>query len=321
MERLAFARAAAARCDATAFEQECTMRSTSTRALARSSKSEKDENFPVAPLLLPAHLRPHVKTFYRFARTADDIADNPTLHPSQKITALAALEFALESSQSHTPEPARAMRDSLAQTQLTPQHCKDLLRAFAQDATKSRYASWTELMDYCRWSAAPVGRYLIDLHGGPRTAYPASDALCSALQVLNHLQDCQNDYLLLNRVYIPQDWLQDEGLTASALAGCQSSAALRRVLNRCLAGIENLLSQATPLPTQIAHWRLAMDASAILAIAGALTGALKRRDPLAERVALSAWGTAGCIISGVSLAAWQRLRSRSQVRRRATTAA
>src|SRR5438132_14141888 len=96
--------------------------------------------------------------------------------------------------------PAAAlMRRSLNQTGVSAQHCHDVLRAFRLDATKLRYRNWDELMEYCRYSAAPVGRQLLDLHGESLAAWPASDALCAALQVLNHLQDCAADYRDLDR--------------------------------------------------------------------------------------------------------------------------
>ncbi len=274
-------------------------------ALPSSGKTARDENFPVASLLLPARIRGHVKTFYRFARAADDIADSPALTPEEKLTALAALGSVLINGDG--TGPVRAMRNSLAETRVTAQHCRDLLRAFSQDATKDRYASWEELMDYCILSAAPVGRYVIDLHGGPGAAYFASDALCCALQVLNHVQDCRKDYVALDRVYLPQDWMQAEGAHCDTLSRKHAAPALRRVLDRCLAGIEALLMQAQPLPAMVASTRLAMESSAILAIARSLTRKLQRRDPIAQHVTLSRWQYLSCIASGTARTWWQRL--------------
>lgn len=287
-----------------------------------SGKTAKDENFPVASWLLAARHRIHVRTFYRFARAIDDIADSPDLGRSDKLVALRAFGRSVgdNDNDSLAYAAAHAMRESLEETRITPEHCRDLVRAFEQDATKDRYASWEELMDYCILSAAPVGRYLIDLHGGPLQAYPASDALCSALQVLNHLQDCGQDYCALDRVYLPQDWMQLEEVPCAALDAAGMTPALRCVQDRCLEGIDRLLVEAAPLPIQLKSVRLAMEASAIQTIARTLVKELKRRDPLAERVVLSPIQYAFCILRGVASAAWLRLIRCTQTTRKATSA-
>ena len=201
-----------------------------------SGKSAPDENFPVGSRLLPARLRPHVAAFYAYARAIDDIADNPELAPADKVDRLDGFARAVSGAESTDPAYRKGhdVRRSLAETGVTHHHCVDLTRAFKQDATRLRYDDWDDLIGYCNFSAAPVGRYLVDLHGESREAYPASDALCNALQVLNHLQDCGDDYRALNRVYLPQDWMAEAGVGVEVLGGKRSPAALRRVLDRCL---------------------------------------------------------------------------------------
>ncbi|HYB10426.1 MAG TPA: squalene/phytoene synthase family protein, partial [Alphaproteobacteria bacterium] len=209
-----------------------------------SGKGAEDENFPVGSLLLPKALRPHVALFYDFARAIDDIADNPSLKPAEKTARLDGFAAAILGRGSGDPayRKAHLLRASLIATGVTTQHCIDLVTAFKRDATVLRYASWEELIDqYCMLSAAPVGRYLLDLHGEDPSGYGASDALCNALQVINHLQDCKDDFLNLNRVYLPQDWLAAEGLTVSALEAPHANPGLRRVLDRCIDGTEKLL--------------------------------------------------------------------------------
>ncbi len=156
-----------------------------------SGKDAAYENFPVGSWLLPAPLRPHIATFYAFARAIDDIADNGDLPPAEKVARLDGFEDVLLGRDRDDPDFAKAarMRASLAETGIAPGHCIDLLAAFKQDAVKARYRDWDDLMGYCILSAAPVGRYLVDLHGGSADGYGASDALCMALQVINHLQD------------------------------------------------------------------------------------------------------------------------------------
>ena len=137
----------------------------------------------------------------------------PTLDPDDKIERLDGFARAVRGAETGDPAFGKAhhVRRSLEVTRVTPRHCVDLTRAFIQDATKLRYADWNDLIGYCELSASPVGRYLVDLHGESKTAYPACDALCNALQVLNHLQDCGADYNSLNRVYLPQNWMAAAG--------------------------------------------------------------------------------------------------------------
>lgn len=268
---------------------------------APSGKDASYENFPVGSFLLPAALRPHVAVFYAFARAIDDIADSPDLAPEEKLRRLGGFRQALVgrggSAAGYTK--AEAMRRTLAAAGVPPRHCLDLISAFEQDAVKHRYASWDELIDYCNRSAAPVGRFLLDLHGGSRDGYAASDALCNALQVINHLQDCQDDYRRLDRVYLPTEWLDAEGAAVADLDRPSATPALRRVLDRCLDGVDRLLQQAVRLPAGLASRRLAMESAAILEIARTLSGRLRSRDPLASRVQLSRRGYAWCCVRGV----------------------
>ena len=265
-----------------------------------SGKAARDENFPVGSILLPARLRPHVAAFYAFARTADDVADSPALAPDDKIARLGRLAAALHG-RVDGPDVAAAarMRASLDETAVSARHCLDLLDAFRQDATKLRYGGWGELMDYCLRSAAPVGRYLLDLHGENTALYPLSDPLCNALQVLNHLQDCAADYRDLDRVYLPEPWLQDEGLGVETLAAAHCEPGLRRVFDRALDGVDGLLTEAAPLASALRRWRLATEAASIQAVARKLSALLRRRDPVAAQVRLGRATYASCIAEGV----------------------
>ena len=273
-----------------------------------SGKAAEDENFPVGSWLLPARLRPHIATFYAFARAIDDIADNPDLEPDDKIARLDGFARAVSGAGAADPafRKAHEIRRSLMETGVPHRHCVDLTRAFKQDAVKLRYDDWDDLMGYCNLSAAPVGRYLVDLHGEPPAAYPASDALCNALQVLNHLQDCGDDYRALDRVYLPQDWMAAAGAGVEALGEARSSTALRQVLDRCLDRTSGLLELADTLPGQLRNFRFAMEAAAIVAIARKLSGELRRRDPLAERVVLTKPQFAACCMRGVGRVLFRR---------------
>jgi len=278
-----------------------------------SGKGAGDENFPVGSFLLPARLRPHVAKFYAFARAIDDVADNPALAPEDKVARLDRFEAAITGRETGDPALATAhrLRASLLETNVPARHCVDLIAAFKRDATKLRYDDWDDLMGYCEQSANPVGRYLLDLHGEDPAGYAASDALCSALQVLNHLQDCQDDYRNLDRVYLPGDWLAEAGVTVEALDAPAASPGLRRVLDRCLGGTAKLIVTARRLPGELRDMRLAMESEAIVRIADRLTSELSRRDPLAERVALTKAQFLRCAAGGVLAVFGQRLLGRN----------
>ena len=255
-----------------------------------SGKGSGDENFPVASLLINAKARPHVMAYYRFARNADDVADASDLSSSEKVARLdrmgAVLDGAPGTLDADDAPSASAMRVSLRQTGIDPAHCHELLDAFRQDAVKNRYANWQELMDYCRLSAAPVGRYLLDLHGESRATWPASDALCAALQVINHLQDCVKDHQQLDRVYLPGDWLAEEGSSVADLTMKQATPGLRRVLDRCVFATEALVQQAKVLPGGVRDRGLRAQSLVTVDLADKLVKLLAAQDPVARRVKL-----------------------------------
>jgi squalene synthase HpnC len=283
-----------------------------------SGKGAAGENFPVGSRFIRAALRPHVARFYAFARAIDDIADDPELAPGDKIARLDAMGAALEGGHRGDGGFAKAHRlsESLAETGVTTRHCHDLIAAFKQDAVKPRYRNWGELMGYCYLSAAPVGRYLLDLHGEDRAGWPASDALCNALQIINHLQDCQDDYRQLGRVYLPLDWLDGAGVPVEALDAPKASPGLRKVLDQALEGIGELLVAARELPGELRSLGLATESSVIVAIAERLTAHLSRRDPLAGRVVLSRAGFGLCGVQGVFGALVGRLNPAKSLRKR-----
>src|SRR6201996_61464 len=192
-----------------------------------SGKDRGDENFPVGSWLIRRGLREHVHAYYAFARNADDISDSGTLPSEQKIARLDAMEEVLIGTRAEGSPSAAKLRQSLARSGVDAIHARELLVAFRQDALKNRYASWAELMDYCRYSAAPVGRYVLELHGEDRATWEPSDALCASLQVLNHLQDCAEDLRSLDRCYVPQDWLARHGVGTDDIARNKTVPGLR----------------------------------------------------------------------------------------------
>jgi squalene synthase HpnC len=252
----------------------------------RSGKGSHDENFPVASRLIKRQHRPAILAFYEFVRVADDIADHSELTSAEKIARLDHLESSLLGSGGNEPEGVR-LRTILNDRGLSTRHAQDLLSAFRQDATKHRYANWEELIDYCSRSAMPVGRFVLDVHGETRDTWPASDALCAALQIINHLQDCAKDYQALDRVYIPLDAMSASGGNVEMLKENRASPALRDCLRGLVARTSVLLGESRGLEAKVVDTRLALEISVIQALASQLLAILMVRDPLVDRVHLN----------------------------------
>jgi squalene synthase HpnC len=278
----------------------------------RSGKGHRDENFPVASHLVHPRFRAPILAFYEFVRVADDIADHAELAPERKLALLDRLEGSLLGRNDDDPEGVR-LRAVLAERALTPRHAQDLLDAFRLDVTKLRYADWDELMHYCSLSAMPVGRYVLDVHGESRATWPASDAICAALQIINHIQDCRNDFRDLDRVYIPLDYMALAGTNVQALDAPRASPELLACLHKLAARTAGLLRDGWPLPDQIRDFRLSLEISVIHRLAWSLVHTLMARDPLHDKVHLKSLGFAGVGMLGVLHGLWRRLGRRGAV--------
>lgn len=256
---------------------------TDTAAALNSGKSHTDENFPVASVLIHPRHRASILAFYRFARTADDVADHPTASPEEKLRLLDDMKESLLGNSRASAEGVD-LRQALGVRGLTNQHVLDLLEAFRRDVTKLRYANWDELMDYCRYSAMPVGRFVLDVHGEDRSTWHYSDPLCAALQVINHLQDCGKDYRELDRVYLPQDALARAGASTEDLKAPKASPALRSVIEGLALRTDALLAEAKPFADVIVDFRLGLEVTVIQKLAESLNRGLMKKDPLSQRV-------------------------------------
>lgn len=253
-------------------------------------KTHKNENFPVASRLLRAENRGVILAFYDFARAADEIADDPTLAAEDKLSRLDQMEAALMS------DEGDPLHVALRERGLSARHAQDLLVAFRTDVTKASYADWWELMGYCAYSANPVGRFLLDVHGEDARLWPASDAICSSLQIINHLQDCGEDYRKLGRVYLP---LQDR-VEASALGERRVSPELRSVIVALAERTRALLQEGRGLAGSVVDWRLRLEIGVIYALAHAHLDRLMRMDPLVQRTKLPRWQMG--LIAGATVA-------------------
>jgi squalene synthase HpnC len=252
----------------------------------RSGKTHRDENFPVASWIIHPRHRALILAFYNFVRTADDIADHATLEPSEKLRLLDLLDAELLGKGDTQPEAVN-LRRALAERSMPPRHALDVLIAFRMDVTKLRYENWDEVIHYCRYSAMPVGRFMLDVHGESTSTWAASDALCAGLQINNHLQDCGKDFRDLNRVYLPRDALAAAGASVEELGRERASAPLLQCLHALADRTELLLNESKSLSAEVRDFRLGCEISVIQAFADKIVGLLKVRDPLSERVHLS----------------------------------
>ena len=264
----------------------------------RSGKGHLDENFPVASRLIHPRHRAIILAFYNFVRTADDIADHASLSAEEKLKLLDALEDGLVG-KADTSEEARRLRQALDERGLAPRHAQDLLHAFRMDARKLRYHDWNDLMDYCSYSAMPVGRFVLDVHGESRESWNYSDPLCAALQIINHLQDCGLDYRRLDRVYIPLEAFARADARVESLNGRAADPALRRCFDEICPKIDDLLRKAEPLALAVNDLRLGLEIAVIQRLAKVLSKRLSRRDPLSERVHLNAREAAATSIAAI----------------------
>jgi hydroxysqualene synthase len=280
----------------------------------RTGKGHRDENFPVASNLIHPRHRGVILAFYDFVRTADDVADNSQLSETQKIELLDRLEATLLGDSDAEPVGVR-LRAVLAPRRLSPRHAQDLLTAFRLDATKRRYRDWEDLIDYCAYSAMPVGRFVLDVHGEDRSTWITSDKLCAALQIINHLQDCGKDFRNLDRVYVPLDAFAAAGASVEQLDGSQATPELRA----CLVALTNrtapLLEQSIELRGQVEDLRLSLEISVIQAYARRIIELLRVRDPLSEKVHLSKAQFAGIGLGAITAGLLRRIgRPRSSAR-------
>ncbi len=227
------------------------------------------ENFPVASLLCPAHLRAPIAAIYHFARTADDIADEGDATAAQRLTELQAYRDDLtavctaRAPSAHWPQVFGPLRHALQTHQLPPQLLHDLLDAFVQDTQKSAaaegYATHADLLDYCRRSANPVGRLLLHLYGvTDALALQRSDAICSALQLINFWQDLSVD-IPRGRYYLPQEECTRFGVTQADIMARRQTENATKLIANCVATARASMRFGSKLVRQVpgrAGWEL-----------------------------------------------------------------
>jgi len=225
------------------------------------------ENFPVASLLVPPKLRPAVLAVYRFARAADDFADEGDAAPTERIASLDAFERSLDaiaagSAPSEPPFPELAAAIARHRMALAP--FRDLLSAFRQDVTTMRYATEVELFDYCQRSANPIGRLMLRIFDADAPEnLAASDAICTALQLINFWQDIAVDWLK-GRIYVPVEHMTRFGVSEAHFADARCDDAWRALMAFESSRARSLLESGRPL-TRALPWRLRLEIAGVLA--------------------------------------------------------
>ena len=272
-----------------------------------SGKSFKDENFPVSSIILEKRICQHIRRFYFFARTADDIADNQLETSLNKKRILEYFSKILSGGGKSNVVVLNEIIKIQKEFGVGIYHAKNLLKAFTMDTNKKRYSDWNDLMNYCKYSANPVGRFVIDLSykiekkkpKNLKLIYKGSDGLCSALQILNHMQDCKKDYLEMNRVYIPNEYFKKYKSSVSDLNLNRSTDNFNNLKIELLKKVERILRNSKEGLNSIDIFRLRKETLVIFYIALKLCKLLKNNDPIEKKVKLSRIDLIFCFLKGI----------------------
>ena len=275
-----------------------------------SGKDYKDENFPVSSFLIDKKLKKIVRVFYFYARTADDIADHASIKKKEKLEILNFFDSCLKNKKQSEISVVNNLISYFDEYKFSKKYSRDLLVAFKLDATKKRYEDWSELLYYCKFSANPVGRFVINATYSlkkqtlnktfnHRKILHASDSLCTALQIINHMQDCKEDFKNLDRVYIPKNLLKKHKLNVNILMKNNSCQNFSKLKIEIICKVENLLKEIKENLQLIDIWKLKKETLIILNIAKRLCFLIKIRDPLKKKIKLSTIDLIFCFIKGI----------------------
>ena len=270
-----------------------------------SKKNHNDENFPVSSFLIDSKYSKHIKNFYQFARISDDIADNNTLDAKEKVRILELFDKLIFERKITDFHFINNLIETLNSQNLSSDNPRKLLKAFIMDASKLRYKNWSELIHYCNHSASPVGRFVVDLHmknskkSFKEKIYFGTDNLCNCLQILNHLQDLKDDFIRLNRVYLPMNYIKKEKVKIECLGNEFSNEGLNEVKLRCLEKVSFLLKESKKYLSLIDNKRLLAETLVIYSIAKELTKLIAKKDPLKKKIKLSRIDLIFCFFKGI----------------------
>ena len=272
-----------------------------------SGKSFKDENFPVASFIINKRLRQFIRHFYFFARTSDDIADHEKLTPTEKLKILSYFDKCLKEKKKTDISVLNKLIITFSCHEFAQVYSRQLLVAFKLDTKKKRYKNWSELINYCKYSANPVGRFFINLTyhekkkkiNNRNIIFKGSDNLCTALQIINHLQDCQKDYIYLDRVYLPMSYFNKYSIKVDILRRNNNYSKFNDLKKLVIDRVEKLLEDSKKGIDLIEIGRLRKETLIILNIAKRLCFLLKKNNPLEKKIKLSSIDLIFCFIKGI----------------------
>ena len=272
-----------------------------------SGKTFTDENFPVASFVINKSVQKYIRTFYFFARTADDIADHSALLSKEKIKILTYFDNILKLEKKTNITVLNNIISFFPEIPFAKKYSRNLLKAFLMDAKGKKYNTWNDLVYYCKYSANPVGRFVIDLiyqkkkllQTNFEEIYLASDSLCTSLQIINHLQDCRKDFQELRRIYIPKSFFRKYSVDKKILKLRDSNKNFQDLVSEMIEKVEILLVKSDKGLRMIKPWSLRKETLIILNIAKRLSYLLKTKDVLRKNVKLSRIDLIFCFIKGI----------------------
>ncbi len=269
-------------------------------------KQAKDENFPVGMLISPK-LKNIVQTYYQAARDADDAADNPLLSAEQKKAVLDNIGLAFRQPDTPTEFKSAAKLGRLfAAENLDSSLYTDLLTAFRMDAENQPIEIWEQLLNYCNYSAAPVGRFMLAIHNENPSSYLPAATLCAVLQITNHLQDLKKDAVNLRRFYLPHEMMEQHGARYSDIYLSFTKPALREVINETTDKLRMMLQDAEPIFKIVKNIRLKWELGVIFSLTNSMIKKIERRDVLHDNIRLNGFDWIKALGSGLNRILWQK---------------
>ena len=264
-------------------------------------KDKNQENFPVGMMIFSKDLRHLISNYYNFARYADDIADSPNLSVEKKLEKLQELESIFMQTKVYKGKKFKYVQDlyrAFQKKNIPFTFATDLLTAFRQDSSGFKYQTWGQLINYCKYSAAPVGKFMLAAHKESPTTYLPSTSLCTALQIVNHIQDLKYDFTLLNRLYLPTDIMHKYHIKKNDISQSQSSVALKKGIEHIMDLTRGLVKEGSLLPQLIKSISLRIEVCIILSLTNIMIKKILKGDVLSQEIKLSKTDWIRGIISG-----------------------
>lgn len=265
-------------------------------------KNKHQENFPVGMMLFNKEKRQIVNNYYQFARYADDIADNPDIKPQKKVEKLYELEDIFLRNKPYKGQKLKFavnLRTEFDRFGLATSAATDLLIAFRKDSMGFDYQTWGQLVDYCKYSAAPVGRFMLAIHDENPSTYLPATALCIALQIVNHVQDIKYDDDVLKRLYLPAEMMKKYNVSKEDLQKDKSTLGLKKLIEKIMDLTRGLLKDGGVLPEIIRSRSLRAEVCIILSLTNIMIKKILKGDVLARQIKLSKWDWFRATLAGI----------------------